>query len=232
MMKCKKVIERYDDVVEGSLSWKESRAIDQHLQTCSVCASQFEELKSYRHLLRTLKPAKPPQDFELNLKIVASKQGSGFRLARNWQRLRDLLYPIAIPAVSGVVLTVFSFVSLLSIFIAGVNLDASIKDTPLGIMTDPQPRLVYMSQFVQLDRFESVKEPITVETTISHEGRVLDYRILKGPQDPETKRSLDQFLFFEARVDPATSFGRPTEGRLVLSLVFFPTANDRIDVKG
>ena len=47
MMKCKKVIERYDDVVEGSLSWKESRAIDQHLQACSVCASQFEELKSY-----------------------------------------------------------------------------------------------------------------------------------------------------------------------------------------
>ncbi len=231
-MKCKKVIGRFDDLVDGLLSWKEGQAIEEHLQVCSACSHQIQELRALRHLLRTLKPSRPPRDFELNLKILASKQGHDFRVARALQRVRDVLYPIAIPAVSGVVLTALSFVLLLSIFFTGVNLDASIKDTSLGIMTDPQPRLVYMSQFVQLDHFESVKEPITVEAKISSEGRVLDYRILKGPGDTETRRSLDQFLFFEARVDPATSFGRPTSGKLIFSLVFFPTANDRIDVKG
>jgi hypothetical protein len=232
LMTCKKVILLFDDWNDGALSWKEQQAIEKHLQECAACCRQMQELKALRHLLRTLKPSTPPRDFELNLKILASKQGHEFRLERAMQRLQDLLYPIAIPAVSGVVLTVFSFVLLLSIFFTGFNLDASIKDIPLGIMTDPRPRLIYMSQFVQLENFQSLTEPITIESTISNEGRVLDYRILKGPRDPETRRSLDQFLYFEARVDPATSFGRPTSGKLIFSLVFFPTANETIDVKG
>jgi hypothetical protein len=231
-MKCKRVILLFDDWIDGFLDWKEEQALEEHLRACTTCSRQMQELKALRHLLRTLKPSIPPRDFELNLKILASKQGHEFRLERAMQRLRDILYPIAIPAVSGVVLTVFSFVLLLSIFFTGVNLDASIKDIPLGLMTDPSPRLVYMSQFVQLENVQSLTEPITIESTISNEGRVLDYRILKGPKDPETRRSLDQFLFFEARVAPATSFGRPTVGKLVFSLIFFPTANETIDVKG
>ena len=231
-MKCREQMNRFDELIDDSLSWKERQAVEEHLQMCAICSLYFQELRALRHLLRTLKPSRPPQDFELNLKILASKQGHDLRLERAIQRIGDLLYPIAIPALSGVVLTVFFFVLLLSIFFTGVNLDASIKDIPLGIITDPRPRLVYMSQFVQLENFQSLKEPITIETTISNEGRVLDYRILKGPRDPETRKSLDQFLFFEAKVDPATSFGRPTSGKLIFSLIFFPTFNERIDVKG
>jgi putative zinc finger protein len=231
-MKCKKVILLFDDWIDGALAWNEGTAIEEHVKSCAACSHQIQELKAMRHLLRTLRPSVPPGDFELNLKILASKQGHEFPLERTMQRLRDILYPVAIPAVSGVVLTVFSFVLLLSIFFTGFTLDASIKDVPLGIMTDPRPRLVYMSQFVQLENVQSLTEPITIESTVSNEGRILDYRILKGPKDPETRRSLDQFLFFEARVDPATSFGRPTSGKLIFSLIFFPTANETIDVKG
>lgn len=231
-MQCKKVIHQFDDWMDGSLAWKEEQAVEEHLQACQACSRQMQELRALRNLLRTLKPSRPPRDFELRLKILASKQGHELRWEKAMQRLRDVLYPIAIPALSGVVLTVFSFVLLLSIFFTGVNLDASIRDVPLGIMTDPRPRLVYMSQFVQLENFQSLVEPIIIESRISNEGRVLDYRILKGPKDPETRRSLDQFLFFEARVDPATSFGRPTSGKLIFSLSFFPTANETIDVKG
>ena len=232
LMNCKNAMNLFDESVDQTLSWKEFRALEEHLQICKACDRQFQELRGLRHLLRTLRPLRPPRDLDLNLKILASKQGNQFRLQRALQRVRDVLYPIAIPALSGVVLTVTSFVLLLSIFFTGVNLDASIKDIPLGFVTEPRPRLVYMSQFVQLESSRTMNEPVTIETTISDQGKVLNYRILTGPRDPETTKLLDQFLFFEARIDPATSFGRPTSGRLIFSLSFFPTSNEHIEVKG
>ena len=120
-MKCKKVILLFDDWVDGSLGWKEDQAVEEHLQGCTDCSRQVRELKALRQLMRTLKPSIPPRDFELNLKILASKQGNEFRLERAIQRIGDILYPIAIPAVSGVVLTVFSFVLLLSFFFTGIR---------------------------------------------------------------------------------------------------------------
>jgi hypothetical protein len=60
---------------------------------------------------------------------------------------------------------------------------------------------------------------------VDSSGRVVEYNILDGPRDRETIRSLDQFFFFELPFDPATSFGRPTNGRIVLSF-------NKIDVMG
>ena len=88
-MQCKKVIHQFDGWMDGSLAWKEEQAVEEHLQACQACSRQMQELRALRNLLRTLKPSRPPRDFELRLKILASKQGHELRWEKAMQRLRQ-----------------------------------------------------------------------------------------------------------------------------------------------
>jgi hypothetical protein len=216
-MECKPTLKLLNAYVDDMISWQESAMVDEHLQICSQCSYELHQLKSLRQLMRSMRRREVPQDLALRMKIRASKQDVG---------------PIVIPAFSGVALTVVFFVILLSTLFTGANLSASDKDIPLALFTEPRARSLYMSQFVQLGDLVSVREPITVETYVGTDGRIIDYKILSGPRDRATMRSLDEFFFFEVSFDPATSFGRPTHGKIVLSLVFFPTSNNEIDVMG
>jgi hypothetical protein len=229
-MQCANVLTLLQEYMDDSLGWKETDKIDQHLRVCSRCAQELHQLKSLQQLMRSLSRKELPRDLDLRMKILASKQSPGFWSQRAFARLKDAVRPIAIPAVSGVVLTFLFFVPLLSIFFTGANLNASDKDIPSGIFTEPRPQLVYISQFVKLENFRLVKEPITLEVEVAQDGSVRHYNILKGPNDPATVKSLDEFLYFEVKIDPATLFGRPTEGKIVLSLSFF--LPQKIDVVG
>jgi len=70
-----------------------------------------------------------------------------------------------------------------------------------------------------------VEKPFTVETRVGVDGRVINYKLIDGPQDQETVRKIDQFLFFQVIFDPATVFGRPTTGTFIWSF-------NKIDVVG
>ena len=231
-MECKETLKLLNAYVDELLSWKENEAVDRHLKACSDCDCEYHQLKSLKQLMSSVQRREPPQDLALRMKIKASKRNGNVMLQRASSKLQDFLRAIAIPAFSGVALTFLFFVVLLSTFFTGANLNASDKDIPLTLVTEPRVRSLYMSQFVQLQDFVSVREPITVETYVGIDGRIISYKILNGPQDRATIRSLDQFFFFEVSFDPATSFGRPISGKIVLSLMFFPTTNNKIDVIG
>ena len=63
------------------------------------------------------------------------------------------------------------------------------------------------------------------KTIVDANGRVQDYRIISGPKDAaEYTNQLDKVMIFTT-FRPATSFGRPTVGRAVLSF-------SKINVKG
>ncbi len=231
-MDCKNALKLLNEYIDDSLGWQESEKIDRHLSLCGPCAGELQQFKSLRQLMRSLPRMEPPRDLDLRMKIEASKLALPFEPWKMFARLDDLLRPIAIPAVSGVVLTCLFFVPLLSFFFAGMNLNASGRDIPSGIFTEPRPQLLYNSQFVQFENFRMVKEPITLEAEVAQNGMVVDYTILTGPSDPATVKGLNQFLFFEAKIGPATLFGRPTQGRVILSLSFYPTLSEKIDVVG
>ncbi len=71
-----------------------------------------------------------------------------------------------------------------------------------------------------------------METLVGNDGRVIDCRVLSGPQDKQSLKFLDQFLYFGVYMAPATFLDRPTVGTVVMILSFYPTTNDRIDVSG
>jgi len=226
------VLKLLNEYVDDSLSWREAESLEKHLGSCSDCAGELQELRSLQQLVRSLGRKEAPEGLGLRMKIQASKQTDAWIPVGTIDRLKDSLQPFAIPAVSGVVLTCLFFIPLLSIFFTGANLNASGTDIPSGLFTEPRPQLLYVSQFVQWENFRLVKEPITLEAEVRQDGSVSHYTVLKGPGDPATKKSLDQFLYFEVKIDPATRFGRPTQGKVVLCLSFYPTLNEKIDVIG
>jgi len=231
-MECKQTLKLLNSYVDDMLSWEEVVSVDEHLHICSQCSYELHQLKTLRQLMRSMRRQQPPTDLALRTQIRASKQDIRLVLERAFAKVEDFLRPIAIPAFSGVALTVVFFIILLSTLFTGANLSASDRDIPLGLITEPRARSLYMSQFVQLGNLVSLREPITVETYVGTDGRIIDYKILSGPRDRATVRSLNEFFFFEVSFDPATSFGRPTHGKIVLSLLFFPTSNNEIDVMG
>jgi hypothetical protein len=65
--------------------------------------------------------------------------------------------------------------------------------------------------------FNTGDNGVVVLTQISAQGRVKSYRVLSGQNSPEVMRRLDRMIYFSV-FQPATMFGRPTDGEVVLSL--------------
>jgi hypothetical protein len=232
-MDCKNSSHLLNAYLDDALSWQEAGRVEEHLRTCPHCAGEYDQLKSLKRLMRSLRRLEPPEYLVLQMKIEASKlENRPFILQRIFSRIDRVLRPIAIPAFSGVVLTFLCFVVLWSTFLPGAGLSVSERDVPLNLFTEPRASSLYMSQFVQLEKLRSVEEPIMVETHVNNDGRVVDYQILSGPRDQATVRSLNQFLFFEVYINPATMFGRPVASKLTLSLSWYLIANNHIDVMG
>src|SRR5262249_1946927 len=65
---------------------------------------------------------------------------------------------------------------------------------------------------------QDFEEPLTIETSVGHEGRVIDYQVLSGPQNPEVNGFIREVLSL-AQFTPATAFGKPVESKMILSFV-------------
>ena len=57
-----------------------------------------------------------------------------------------------------------------------------------------------------------------IETHVGDDGRVIDYEIISGQQDPEVDKWVSELLYF-AQFTPATAFGKPVDSRIILSFV-------------
>ena len=236
VMDCRRSRKLLSSHLDDGLSWRERAEVECHLERCPSCAQLHREIVTVRELMQSLRRMEPPRDLALRVKIGASKLDRPPFAEQVFSNLSAALRPIAIPAFSGVVLTFLFFVVLMGTFLPGASVSASDRDIPLSLFTEPRASSFYMSRFVQLGNLKSLKEPITVETQVANDGRIVDYKILSGPKglatDLATIRSLNELFFFELYLEPATLFGRPTSGKVVLTLIFCPTANDRIDVIG
>jgi hypothetical protein len=84
-------------------------------------------------------------------------------------------------------------------------------DVPLQLVTPPRVRML-----APLD-FNTDDKPVVLVTRVDADGRVMGYRVLSGESSPELIRRLDRMMYFSL-FQPATAFGKPTDGQVVLSL--------------
>lgn len=60
-------------------------------------------------------------------------------------------------------------------------------------------------------------QPVLLMTNVNAEGRVTSWEIISGQESPGLIQRLDQMMYYTL-FEPATSFGRPTSGQVILSL--------------
>lgn len=208
---CQEIREHFSDYLDGMCSVDELRSLRYHLSNCAACSGELARWKAVRSDLRSLAAREVPAKLALALRVTLSQELHRNILGRLWVRLENTLRPLLLPASAGVALTaVICFGLLMDVRVPAATI-SGVPDVPVEIVTPPRVRAL-----APLD-FNTGDQPLVLVTRINADGRVFDYQILSGQQTPELRNRLDRMMYFSL-FHPATMFGRPTNGRIVLSL--------------
>ena len=127
---------------------------------------------------------------------------------------------MVVPVLFGVSLTMLLFGVLLGSLASNSTVLAQDREEPVFSWPLYKPVHTTDPNWVNFarDNRQDLDEPLTIETHVGDEGRVIDYQVLSGPQNPEVNGWLRQILSL-AQFTPATSFGKPVESKIILSFV-------------
>jgi hypothetical protein len=214
---CRKCQSSFSAYLDGAVSGKQMQQIARHLEACSDCACEFNGLRAMQRSLAALGPAKAPADLGLRLRLAISHEQA--RRKSSWldtfslkwdNTVRPMLVQVS-AGFAGAVLLVGSIGLLLGMVAAPEPVMAN--DEPLGAMTAPHYLYSTVSPGAIISNRDSV---IVVEAYVNSLGRVYDYNIVSGPEDPAVRNQVaDQLLM--SVFEPASVFGAPVRGRVVLT---------------
>jgi Putative zinc-finger len=225
-MKCSQAATLFSPYLDGAVTGKEMHKINRHLEGCGACRQEYAALQRTQQLLATVGRRKAPADLSLKLRLAISQE---VRRARHpyWgamrQRMQNVVEAFMVPATAGLTVAVLIFGMFMGF--SALPLQAGNPDVPLIIYTAPQ-----LQQTALGTSFTSINEDsLVIEAYVGSNGRVQDYRVLSDRRDakdlsPQVKSMLIDFMTFTT-FRPATSMGRPTSGKAVLSF-------SNISVKG
>jgi hypothetical protein len=214
-MKCIEAKSMFSPYLDGAVTGTEMLALTQHLDACAKCHGEYVSLRQTQQLLTKVGRRKAPEDLSLKLRLAISREVSQSRRPYFHDlriRVENAIQGFMVPATVGLGTAVVIFGFLMG-FLA-LPLQADNSDVPLMLNTAPQ---LQQSAFgTALDSIAD--DSLVIEAYVDSNGRVQDYRVLSSPQDakdlsPQVKIMLTEFTTFR----PATSMGRPTVGRAVLS---------------
>jgi hypothetical protein len=225
-MKCAQARSLFSPYLDGAVTGKEMHRINRHLEDCGGCRKEYAALQRTQQLLATVGRRKAPADLSLKLRLAISQE---VRRARHphWdsmrQRLQNVVEAFMVPATAGLAVAVLIFGMFMGF--SALPLQAGNPDVPLIVYTAPQLQQTgYESSLTAIN-----EDSLVIEAYVGPNGRVQDYRVLSDRREakdlsPQVKSMLIDFMTFTT-FRPATSMGRPTSGRAVLSF-------SNISVKG
>jgi hypothetical protein len=191
--------------------------IARHLDTCVACAQEFTALRAMQQSLAALGPAKAPADLGLKLRLAISHEQARRKsswldsLSLKWDNaIRPMLVQVS-AGFAGAVILVGGIGLLLGMVAAPEPVMAN--DEPLGAITSPHYLYSVDNPRAIVTEHDSV---IVVEAFVNAQGRVYDYNIVSGPDDPAVhSQVVDQLLM--SVYEPASVFGAPVRGRVVVT---------------
>jgi hypothetical protein len=224
-MTCAQAKPLFSPYLDGAVTGRQMHDLSRHLEACLACQRQYLSLRKTQQLLAGVGRRQAPADLALKLRVAISQEVAQSRrrlLEGLLLRLQNVLDVFMVPATAGLAATVVIFLVLMG-FLA--PLQASNADVPLMLYT--APRLQQSAFGTALDSIND--DSLVIEAYVDSNGRVQDYRILSDSDaDKEllsqVKKNMLIFTTFTT-FRPATSMGRPTTGRAVLSF-------SRVSVKG
>lgn len=218
-MTCRAARRNIGKYVDGELGFFTHRLLRRHLAQCADCFEICEQREVLPQFVPEWPPIPVPAALRTRILLAASRAG-GRSAWPSWKLgLDNLLRPLMVPAVGGVLSALILFGVLMSdlTFVRGNAAD----DIPLLYLTKAwisDPTMTDVPDF-------SVQEDITVEVLINKDGRVYSIRMLKLPlRPPEMNARLVSHIasvLLTTKFHPAMNFGRPVLGRVLVR--FRPT---------
>ncbi|GAC1431408.1 MAG: hypothetical protein NVS1B11_12050 [Terriglobales bacterium] len=221
-MKCDQATELFSPYLDGAVTGKQMVMLSQHLQTCAPCRQEYAALRQIQELLGRIGRRKAPDDLSLKLRLAISREVARaqrpyfeeFRL-----RMENAVSAFMVPVTAGLAAAIMIFGMLTGVLAS--PLQAQYPEVPLMLYTAPQ-----LQQSAFGTGLDSIQEDsLVIEAYVNSNGRVEDYRILSNPDDAKDLPSPVKNMLIFSTFRPATSMGRPTSGRAVLSF-------SKISVKG
>jgi hypothetical protein len=212
-MKCTEAKRLFSPMLDSMLEGAQLRALNRHVAECEDCSSDFAALHRTKRLMSSLRPHAAPPELALRLKVAVSQQLAARRHSR-WDSLlvrwENALNAFMFPATAGLLSAVLIFGLLIGVLVPAHL--SSANDVPTMLYTPPEMTLAPFG----LENGIANGDAILVEAVIDAHGRVQDYRVLNSPGQSELSPEMKNALIF-TQFRPATSFGRPTSGRVVIS---------------
>jgi hypothetical protein len=205
---CVEIRSHFSDFLDDRCAPDTRKAIRYHLSLCGSCQERFGQWQSVQAELRALPPQQVSPELALRLRVQMSHRLHNNSLANFWLRFENALRPLLIPATGGVISAVICFCLIMGSWVAPIT-DA--PDVSLQLVTPPRVQELWPMDF------NTGENGLVLVTEINAEGRVKGYRVLSGEHSPELMHRLDRMIYF-SHFQPATMFGRPTDGEVVLSL--------------
>ena len=222
LMNCISARERLPAYIEGDLRGLESAAIQRHLLGCSACHQDYEYQARLSSPLRELPDVTPPPILATAIRLRLPSQGR----PRFWERwevhLSNFMRPFALPASGGLLTALILFGALMPA-VALTRVTSAVnsgKDVPTMLVTEP--RFKGASPF-------PLTEDLVVEAWIDDRGNITDFEVLNPS---ERGAAADKMMLIQSgnvllttRFEPATRFGQPTAGKVLLAF-------HRINIRG
>ena len=206
--------------IDSMVTAAEAEHLESHVTLCQPCRRQLQSYKSMRSLLASAEQPAAPADMVLETRVRLSQERNRNFFVRLENKIRYVLKPVVVPAVFGVSLTMLFFGILLGSFASDSTVlaqDRPADEPVMGLYQPVRTTDPTMMRFASSDD-QDLDEPLTIETEVGDEGRVMDYEILSGPHSPEVDGWIREMMSL-AQFTPATAFGKPVESKIILSFV-------------
>ncbi len=213
-MNCKETKPLFSSYLDGALTGTQMHGVSHHMNGCRSCAAEYRALGQMQTMVASLKRPVAPADLALKIKASFSQQRS-MTLERRMQgvavRLENAMNAVMLPATAGLVTAVVMIGLLIGFFALPHTMTVS-NDVPTSLYTPPKLSNAPFSDNVSI----SAENPVVIEAMVDSKGRLQDYRIVSGHDTQQIRQQLDRMLIFTT-FEPATSFGEPADGKVVLS---------------
>ena len=217
---CSAAQELMSPFIDSMVTSEDAERLQAHVSACHPCQRQLQSFISVRSLLTRIDQPQIPEDLVLEARVRLSHERNRNFLVRFENRLSLFLKPIAIPALFGVSITMLFFGILLGSMATNSTVLAQdrISEQPVFALFTPVRTTEPTMMRFAVDDSSCWDEPLTIETEVGDDGKVMDYEVLSGPHSQEANQWIREMLSL-ASFTPATNFGRPVESKIILSFV-------------
>jgi len=205
---CMEIRNHFSDYLDDLCTPEARKSIRYHLSYCEACGEQLDQWQGVREELQALPRRQVPPELALRLRVQMSHRLNQSPFADLVVRFENALKPVLLPATGGVLTAVICFCLIMGSQVAPIITGPDITVQMV------QPARV--QQLAPMD-FNTDDNGLVLVTQINAEGRVKGYRVVSGVGSPELMHRLDRMIYFSI-FQPATVFGKPTDGQAVLSL--------------